>query len=173
MKKLNKKGFTLIELLAVIVVLAIIMVIAATQVGKAIETARNGAFESSYKMIIKEIKNKVLENDIASGSETIACTGDDCNTIYDLSKDYSLTVTKIGSTNNYAVVLKPAASNSKFSNINIKCPVSSCFSSSTTGNANVVGVKVDSEAKVTVLSTTEMATYDSNVKATTTTTTKK
>ena len=97
MKKLNKKGFTLIELLAVIVVLAIIMVIAATQVGKAINNARKGSFESSYKMIVKEVKNRILQKDV-DVSTAIECndTGSPkCSSIYDISEnDYEMVITE-------------------------------------------------------------------------------
>ena len=177
MKKLNKKGFTLIELLAVIVVLAIIMVIAATQVGKAIETSRNGAYVSTYKMIVKEVKNRILESDITNGTADITCDTD-CATKYDISdKDYSLKIDG-NATAGYTVVLQPAT-NGKFSNVNIECPVSTCFTSGTTsGSANAIAVKIDKEGKINVLTEDEANTAagGSNSKKmisnTTTTTTK-
>ena len=104
MKKMlkNKKGFTLIELLAVIVVLAIIMVIATQQVTKAIDTARSSSFDSSYKMIVKEIKNKIAEKQLGH-SVVIECDdtaaddddSNDCSKVYDISKDdYTMKVTE-------------------------------------------------------------------------------
>ncbi len=56
MKKRN--GFTLVELLAVIVILAIILVIAVPQIMDVIEDARQGAFESSVKMVASAVENQ-------------------------------------------------------------------------------------------------------------------
>lgn len=57
----NKKGFTLVELLAVIVILAIILAIAIPSITGIVSTAKNGAFESDVKMIIKGIEYNALE----------------------------------------------------------------------------------------------------------------
>lgn len=114
MKKLNKKGFTLIELLAVIVVLAIIMVIATQQVNKTIAKSRANAFVESYQMLIKQVKMFIAEDDDPS------CTSSTCLTKYELSNDYTLTVTK-NTDSTYTIVLGAnTASGNKFANINLK-----------------------------------------------------
>lgn len=57
---MKKKGFTLVELLAVIVILAIILAIAVPSITKLIENQRKSAFESSIKLIIKNLEVKIL-----------------------------------------------------------------------------------------------------------------
>ena len=115
MKKIlkNKKGFTLVELLAVIVVLAIIMVIATQQVGKAINNARANSFVESYQMIVKQA------NLFMSQDETVECSGlDACLSYYNLSNDYTLTITKDDSARTYTITLG-ITDNGKFKNLNL------------------------------------------------------
>ena len=81
----NKKGFTLIELLAVIVVLAVIMVIATQQVNGVMAKARSNSFIESYQMIVKQGKACAAQDTDPSTAKK------ECN--YDLSDDYTLTVT--------------------------------------------------------------------------------
>lgn len=57
---MKKKGFTLVELLAVIVILAIILAIAVPSITKLIDNQRKSAFESSIKLIIKNLEVKLL-----------------------------------------------------------------------------------------------------------------
>ena len=117
MKKIlkNKKGFTLVELLAVIVVLAIIMVIATQQVGKAINNARANSFVESYQMIVKQA------NLFMSQDETVTCGGTDekeCLSYYNLSNDYTLTITKDDSAKTYTITLG-ITDNGKFKNLDL------------------------------------------------------
>ena len=131
--KNNKKGFTLIELLAVIVVLAIIMVIATGQVTKTINDARKNSFTSSYKMIIKEIKNRIVESDMDMTSREVVCYEGDTDTClvdYDLSADdYVLKVENDNNNNKYKVTFA-GKTNGKFANVdysndttNGDCPI--------------------------------------------------
>ena len=162
--KNNKKGFTLIELLAVIVVLAIIMVIATGQVTKTINDARKNSFTSSYKMIIKEIKNRIVESDMDMTSREVVCykSGDqtltvaNCLSSYDLSvDDYELKVEDASSA--YKVTLTGKA-NGKFANVDYDnanngtpnvptddvtgdCPVSNACTDGTDGSDNNVNTK--------------------------------
>ncbi len=117
MKKIlkNKKGFTLVELLAVIVVLAIIMVIATQQVGKAINNARANSFVESYQMIVKQANLFISQDD------TVTCGGTsetDCLSHYNLSDDYTLSVTDDSANKSYVIKLG-IDSNGKFKNLDL------------------------------------------------------
>ena len=65
MIKNNKNGFTLVELLAVIVILAIILIIAVPKITDIIEGARQGAFESSEKMLVKATETYLSTSGVA------------------------------------------------------------------------------------------------------------
>lgn len=152
--KNNKKGFTLIELLAVIVVLAIIMVIATTQVTRAMKTAAVDSFVTSYRTIVKEVKNKMTLNDLALEDTTFVCTTD-CATLYDLSaEDYSMTLEEalVDESTASGIVTKKyynltLTGNGKFKNIDLtsdnKCPLSGACT------AKEIKVNFDSNGKVT------------------------
>ena len=139
--KNNKKGFTLIELLAVIVVLAIIMVIATGQVTKTINDARKNSFTSSYKMIIKEIKNRIVESDMDMTSREVVCydsstSTDTCLVDYDLSADdYVLKVED--NTTNYKVTFA-GKTNGKFANVDYSNDAS-------TGDCPIIGACYESD----------------------------
>ena len=121
----NKKGFTLIELLAVIAVLAIILVIATPQVIKAINNSRNEAFLTSYKNLVGEVKNRIVEKRTNKDIE-IECSdyseklSDDrklrkCSEVYGLSAtDYIANIIEVE--DNYLLFLEGTG---KFKNINL------------------------------------------------------
>lgn len=118
MKKLNKKGFTLIELLAVIVVLAIIMVIATQQVNKTINGSRANSFVESYQMIVKQVKIYIASDE----EPTCGTSGNSCLTYYNLSNDYTLSVTENTDKTGYTITLgvnTTAGANSKFKNVDL------------------------------------------------------
>ena len=116
MKKMNKKGFTLIELLAVIVVLAIVMVIATQKITDVINSSRSNAFISSYKMIVKQINTNIVAN-----PDKITCLSTtDCKDKYDISDDYTLTVTLVTVENqDYYQIDLSVSDDSKFKNLNL------------------------------------------------------
>lgn len=140
MKK-NNKGFTLIELLAVIVVLAIIMVIATQQVNKTIKKSRANSFVSSYKMIVKEMKSRMAMSGLGEG-DAIECTGNNCLTSYDISKDdYEMTVEKVEKNDDVSYTLT-LTGKGKFDNMgletgNVKCPVTGACSGGQTIKVNI------------------------------------
>jgi type IV pilus assembly protein PilA len=100
----KKKGFTLVELLAVIVILAIILAIAVPSITKLIENQRKSAFESSIKLIIKNLEVKILgdeEFDVTEIDEDklggLDVNPDDYNEFSaQLNEDNVLTVTATG-----------------------------------------------------------------------------
>ena len=114
MKNLNKKGFTLIELLAVIVVLAIIMVIATQQVNKTIRRSRANAFVESYQMLVKQVKTFIASDEDPTCGGTSQTT---CLVYYDLSNDYSLSVTN-NNNGGYNIILGVSDSG-KFKNMDL------------------------------------------------------
>ncbi|MEG2351453.1 MAG: prepilin-type N-terminal cleavage/methylation domain-containing protein [Bacilli bacterium] len=117
--KNNNKGFTLVELLAVIVVLAIIMVIATTQVNKAISSARTDSFVSSYKMILREVKNRMAMDGLGD-TLSVSCTTTTCAESYDISSnDYILEITDhLEATSKVGYDVKLAAkAGGKFANV--------------------------------------------------------
>ena len=121
MKKMNKKGFTLIELLAVIVVLAIVMVIATQKITDVINSSRSNAFISSYKMIVKQINTNIVANpDKITCSDTSTTK---CKDIYDISKDYKLTVEDLELKDKgpkyYKIELSVPTGDSKFKNLDL------------------------------------------------------
>ena len=67
---MKRKGFTLIELLAVIVILAIIALIATPIILNVIDTAKNGAAESSALGYIDAVEKQVMLNQV-SGTDLI------------------------------------------------------------------------------------------------------
>ncbi|MGI6329817.1 MAG: prepilin-type N-terminal cleavage/methylation domain-containing protein [Bacilli bacterium] len=101
---MKKKGFTLVELLAVIVILAIILAIAVPSITKLIENQRKSAFESSIKLIIKNLEVKILgdeEFDVTEIDEDklggLDVNPDDYNEFSaQLNEDNVLTVTATG-----------------------------------------------------------------------------
>ena len=158
MKKLNKKGFTLIELLAVIVVLAIIMVIAATQVGKAINNARKGSFESSYKMIVKEVKNRILQSDV-NVSTTIACDDNGspkCSAIYDISEnDYEMSITD--SSGKYIISI---SGKGKFDGLDLNSIASNISNkASVVSGGSAIAMAIDSAGKEVDLTPVEIGQF--------------
>ena len=157
MKILNKKGFTLIELLAVIVILAIIMVIATQSVTKAIENSRLNAFESSYKMIVKEVKSKIMEKQLDS-SITVECDSD-CYTKYGISsEDYNMIIGE--NSGNYLISI---SGKGKFDGLDLNSIVSDI-----SDNASVVGdniaMAINSTGKELVLTDDEKEGLEFDIK---------
>lgn len=66
---MKNKGFTLIELLAVIVILAIIALIATPMITNVINTAREGAAESSALGYVDAVEKQVLVNQVTATDE--------------------------------------------------------------------------------------------------------
>ncbi len=101
---MKKKGFTLVELLAVIVILAIILAIAVPSITKLIENQRKSAFESSIKLIIKNLEVKILGDEVFDVTEIdedklggLDVNPDDYNEFSaQLNEDNVLTVTATG-----------------------------------------------------------------------------
>ena len=69
----NKNGFTLVELLAVIVILAVILVIAVPQMMNTITESRNGALESSAKLIASSAESTMIVNQTLGIDRGITC----------------------------------------------------------------------------------------------------
>lgn len=91
---MKNKGFTLIELLAVIVVLAVIMIIATTSVNETVKTTRAKAFSSSFKILEKDIKNKVIADELKACNSNPNDNVPDCSDYYDISSDdYDMSIT--------------------------------------------------------------------------------
>lgn len=103
----NKKGFTLIELLAVVVVLAIIGIIVVRNVSDALEQATKSSFESTHKILLKEVNNRIKQKELGLNVE-IECSDyglKKCSELYDISaEDYEMKVEKLN--DNYFLYLK-------------------------------------------------------------------
>ena len=74
---MKKNGFTLIELLAVIVILAIIALIATPMITNVINTAREGAAESSALGYVDAVEKQVLINQVTATDEFTLADGTD------------------------------------------------------------------------------------------------
>lgn len=102
MKKLNKKGFTLIELLAVIVLLAIVAVFVGSNVITRMNGARSDAGASTYNIISKEVKSRMVLN-----QSNITCDDADACKAADYefnSNEYGLVIAN-GASGGYTITL--------------------------------------------------------------------
>ncbi len=71
-----KKGFTLIELLAVIVILAVIALIATPIILNVIDTAKQGAAESSALGYVDAVEKQVMINKVQSNEALVIGEGE-------------------------------------------------------------------------------------------------